>query len=364
MKYRLNQRTGDRISVIGLGTSYIAEISEKEAVAALLLAHENGINYADLATAGAKTFAYYGKAFSELRKDMLYQVHFGANYETGEYGWTTNLEKVKVQVDWMLRNLKTDYVDYGFIHCLDSAKDWESYRANGVLEYLLDMKRQGVVRHIGLSTHTPELANLVLDAGIVEQLMFSINPGYDYHQGDYANGSSDERMNLYRRCEAEGVGISVMKPFSGGQLLDARTSPFKKALTKYQCIQYALDKPGVLTVLPGIRGVDDVRELLGFLDASPEERDYGVLGTFTPQDAVGNCVYCNHCQPCPAGLNVGLINKYYDLSLAGDDMATDHYVKLEKHASDCMDCGHCDNRCPFRVKQSERMKQITEHFGK
>lgn len=264
MKYRLNQRTGDRISVIGLGTSYIAEISEKEAVAALLLAHENGINYADLATAGAKTFAYYGKAFSELRKDMLYQVHFGANYETGEYGWTTNLEKVKVQVDWMLRNLKTDYVDYGFIHCLDSAKDWESYRANGVLEYLLDMKRQGVVRHIGLSTHTPELANLVLDAGIVEQLMFSINPGYDYHQGDYANGSSDERMNLYRRCEAEGVGISVMKPFSGGQLLDVRTSPFKKALTKYQCIQYALDKPGVLTVLPGIRGVDDVRELLGF----------------------------------------------------------------------------------------------------
>ena len=101
-----------------------------------------------------------------------------------------------------------------------------------------------------------------------------------------------------------------------------------------------------------------------FLDASPEERDYGVLGTFTPQDAVGNCVYCNHCQPCPAGLNVGLINKYYDLSLAGDDMATDHYVKLEKHASDCMDCGHCDNRCPFRVKQSERMKQIAEHFGK
>ncbi|MDE7186519.1 MAG: 4Fe-4S dicluster domain-containing protein, partial [Lachnospiraceae bacterium] len=73
---------------------------------------------------------------------------------------------------------------------------------------------------------------------------------------------------------------------------------------------------------------------------------------------------CNHCQPCPAGLNVGLINKYYDLSLAGDIMADDHYARLEKHASDCMDCGHCDNRCPFRLKQSERMKQIAEHFGK
>lgn len=364
MEYRLNKKTGDRISVIGLGTSYIAEVPEKEAVEALLLAHENGINYADLATAGAKTFAYYGKAFSDLRKDMLYQVHFGANYETGEYGWTTNLEKIRQQIDWMLGSLKTDYVDYGFIHCLDAVKDWESYKENGVLEYLLYMKRQGVVKHIGLSTHTPKLANLVLDAGIVEQLMFSINPGYDYHHGDYANGSADERVNLYRRCEAEGIGISVMKPFSGGQLLDAKTSPFKRALTKYQCIQYALDKPGVLTVLPGIRSTDDVRELLGFLSAAPEERDYGVLGTFTPRDAVGNCVYCNHCQPCPAGLNVGLINKYYDLSQAGDVMAADHYAKLERHASDCMDCGHCDDRCPFRVKQSERMKRIAEYFGK
>ena len=60
-------------------------------------------------------------------------------------------------------------------------------------------------------------------------------------------------MELYRRCETEGVGISVMKAFSGGQLLDAKTSPFGKALTEYQCIQYALDKPGVMTVLSGVR---------------------------------------------------------------------------------------------------------------
>lgn len=363
MEYRINKKTGDRISIIGLGTGYIADASEKDAVEALLLAHENGINYADLATAGAKTFAYYGKAFADLRADMYYQVHFGANYETGEYGWTTDLDKVKGQVEWMLHNLKTDYVDYGFIHCLDAVSDWQSYQKNGVLEYLLKMKKQGVVRHIGLSTHTPELANVILDTGIIEQLMFSINPGYDYRHGEYAKGSTDERMKLYRRCEAEGVGITVMKPFSGGQLLDAKTSPFGKALTRYQCIQYALDKPGVLTVLPGIRNAEDVKELLGFFQAPPQERDYGILGTFTPKDAAGSCVYCNHCQPCPAGLNVGLINKYYDLAAAGDAMAADHYGKLEKHASDCAGCGHCDSRCPFHVKQEERMGKIAEYFG-
>ena len=363
MEYRINRKTGDKISVLGMGTSYISEASEKDAVEALLFAHENGINYADLATAGAKTFGYYGKAFAGCRQDMYYQVHFGANYESGEYGWTTNLDKVKSQVDWMLSELKTDYVDYGFIHCLDSESDWQEYQENGVLDYLLEMKKQGVVRHIGLSTHTPEVANLVLNSGLVEQMMFSINPGYDYRHGEYAKGSTDERVKLYQRCEAEGIGITVMKPFSGGQLLDDKTSPFGKALTEYQCIQYALDKPGVLTVLPGIRNVEDVRRLLGFFESSPEEKDYSVLGTFTPKEALGACVYCNHCQPCPAGLNVGLMNKYYDLAVAGDTMAANHYEKLAKHASDCVKCGHCDNRCPFKVKQSERMQVIAEYFA-
>lgn len=363
MEYRINRKTGDKISVLGMGTSYISEASERDAVETLSFAHENGINYADLATAGANTFGYYGKAFAGCRQDMYYQVHFGANYESGEYGWTTNLDKVKSQVDWMLGELKTDYVDYGFIHCLDSSSDWQEYQENGVLNYLLEMHKQGVVRHIGLSTHTPEVANLVLDSGLVEQMMFSVNPGYDYRHGEYAKGSTDERMKLYQRCEAEGIGITVMKPFSGGQLLDGKTSPFGKALSEYQCIQYALDKPGVLTVLPGIRNVEDVRRLLRFFEVSPEERDYSVLGTYTPKEAIGACVYCNHCQPCPVGLNVGLMNKYYDLAVAGDTMAANHYEKLAKHATDCIKCGHCDRRCPFKVKQSERMQTIADYFS-
>lgn len=92
-------------------------------------------------------------------------------------------------------------------------------------------------------------------------------------------------MDMYRRCEKRGVGISVMK---------------------------------ALTVLPGIRGKEDLRRILGFCSAAPEEKDYSVIATFAPRDAKGICVYCNHCEPCPAGLNVGLINKYYDLADAGN----------------------------------------------
>lgn len=364
MEYRIHPKTGARISVIGIGTGPIHEATEREAAAALAYAYEQGVNYLDFATAGAGTFPYVGAVLGPVRKDLFYQVHFGANYESGEYGWTTDLDTIKRQVDWQLKELRTDYIDFGMIHCLDEARDWKQYQKNGVLDYLLELKRAGVVRHIGLSSHTPELAQMVLDTGLAEQLMFSINPAYDYQQGEYAIGSASERMDLYRRCEAEGIGISVMKPFSAGQLLDGRTSPFGRALTKVQCIQYALDKPGVLTVLPGIRGLQDMKEALAWLDASPEERDYAVLGTFAPGDAAGACVYCNHCQPCPAGLNIGLINKYYDLAKIGDAMAADHYGKLEKHASDCVGCGHCDRRCPFHVAQSDRMRDIAAYFGR
>lgn len=363
MEYRIHPRTKDKISVIGIGTGPIYEAPEREAVETLSYACEHGVNYVDFATAGAETFRYAGLAFASVRSQLFYQVHFGANYETGEYGWTMDLDKVKGQIDWQLSRLNTDYIDFGMIHCLDSAGDWEQYQENGVLDYLLEMKKSGVVRHIGLSTHTPELAGRILDSGIVEQMMFSINPAYDYQHGEYAAGSAGERMDLYRRCEAEGVGISVMKPYSGGQLLDDRTSPFGRALTKIQCLQYALDKPGVLTVLPGVRNLDEMKEALAWLEAAPKERDYSVLGTFTPKDVTGTCVYCNHCAPCPAGLNIGLINKYYDLARIGDDMAADHYAKLEKHASDCLHCGHCDRRCPFGVAQSRRMEEISEYFG-
>ncbi len=362
MKYRKLPHGGEKISIIGLGTSSIQACSEKEITETIEYALERGVNVFDMASAEAKPFAAYGKALEGNRAKTYLQIHFGANYATVSYGWTTNLDTIKRSVDWQLRNLRTDYIDFGFIHCIDEAEDLRKVEKAGVIRYIEDLKRQGVVRHIGLSTHTPVLANQVLDMGILDMMMFSINPGYDYRHGAYAIGEVDERMALYRRCEKEGVGISVMKAFSGGQLLDAKTSPFGAALTEHQCIQYALDKPGVLTVLPGIRGKKDLDRILGFLDATPEERDYSVIGSFAPSEAAGKCVYCNHCKPCPVGLDVGLINKYYDLSRAGDSLARDHYRNLEKNASDCIECGHCNHRCPFQVDQMTRMKEMAEYF--
>ena len=364
MEYRKLPHGTEQLSVIGIGSSSIGQAGEAEIRATVEAALEAGVNFFDMASADAAPFAPYGDALAGRRGSVYFQIHFGAEYQTGKYGWTTDLDAIRRSVDWQLRQLKTDYIDFGFLHCLDEEADLQAVLDGGVLDYVQSLQRAGVVRHIGLSSHTPRIVNRVLDLGILDLLMFSINPGYDYHHGDYAIGGAGERADLYRRCAAEGVGISVMKAFSGGQLLDAATSPFGRALTEYQCLQYALDKPGVLTVLPGIRDRQDLARILGFLDAAPEERDYSVLGTFTPRDAAGACVYCNHCQPCPAGLDVGLINKYYDLARAGDALARSHYETLERHAGDCVQCGHCEGRCPFHVAQMARMEEICRYFGR
>ena len=366
MEYRKLPHGDEQISVLGIGMGGgLHKASPKEIESVIEKAIDNGINYFDLCASGNQIFEPFGKAIKGQRDKIVCQMHFGAAFnEKGEYAWTRNLEEIKRMTDWEFRTLGMDYADMGFLHCVDEISDYEALVSGGVLDYIQELISQGVVRHIGFSSHTPSVAQHILDTGLIDMMMFSINAAYDYEQGDeYGIGSVSERAALFRRCEKEGVGISVMKPFHGGQLLDAKTSPFKTALTRYQCLQYVLDRPGVLTTVPGVRNMEDLDALLGFSQASEEEKDYSVIATFTAEKIAGNCVYCNHCQPCPMGIQVGLVNKYYDLAKVGDQLAADHYKKLDVKASACVQCGHCDDRCPFGVAQSQRMKEIEEYFG-
>lgn len=364
MQYRKLPHGNEQISIIGLGMGSIHESSEAEIEQTVCTAITQGINYFDLAASEGKPYPCYARAFAGRRENVYLQMHFGALYDGGKYGWTRDLADIKRTFSEQLKLLNTDYTDMGYVHCIDEMDDFRKIMSGGIWDYMKGLKADGVIRHLGLSSHDPEILRRFLDTGLIDMAMFSINPAYDYSTGTYGIGTASERGKLYRECERSGAGIAVMKPFGGGQLLNAKTSPFKRALTENQCIQYALDRPAVLTVLPGVRNHADLEKVLEYLDAPEEERDYSVIGEFTPQNADGICVYCNHCQPCPRGLNVGLINKYYDLALAGDEMAKGHYGKLTVKADDCIQCGHCESRCPFHVHQEARMKEIAAYFKK
>ena len=144
MKYRINRKTGDKISEIGIDSAYMFEAGIEEAVKALRRAYEGGINYFDLAAGDGKSFPIWGEALHDVRKDIFYQIHFGADYANGTYGWSLDLETVKRSVDKQLKELRTYYIDYGFIHCQDEISDWETYQRNGIYDYIQKLKEQGV----------------------------------------------------------------------------------------------------------------------------------------------------------------------------------------------------------------------------
>ena len=352
-----------QLSAVGFGAAGLKDNAASREL--LRKGLDAGINFLDTLPSEADGYAALHDVIAPARKNVYIQLHLGCTYESGAYGWTRNMNTIKRDWERQLGVFDTDYADFGFIHCIDELDDFKSMQKNGLWDYALQLKSEGVIKHLGCSTHSVEVATKFVETGLMDLMMFSINPMYDYtDESQYGQGATDERAELYRLCEANGVALSVMKASAGGQLFSAEQSPFHIALSPVQCVQYALDKPAVASVLAGMKNVEELDGWLAWLDATAEERDYSVLGGIVPEDTTGRCVYCSHCHPCPTGINIALVNKYYDLALMGDAQAVDHYDKLALHAGDCTACGHCDSRCPFGVAQSQRMATMAAYFGK
>ena len=195
----------EKFSVLGLGMGGIGKTPVDEIEAMIRKAIDHGINFFDLCTAGA-SYAPIGRAIRGCRDKVFLQMHFGAVYDqNGEYGWCRDFDTIKKTFLWELETLGTDYTDFGFLHCVDDEEDFEQLCEIGVLDYLKELKEQGIVRHIGFSSHTPHVANRIIDTGLIDMMMFSINPAYDFEKGDeYGIGSVNERFALFKRCKRKG----------------------------------------------------------------------------------------------------------------------------------------------------------------
>ena len=150
MEYRKLPHGEESLSVIGMGTSSIGMAGEKEIAATVELALESGVNFFDMASADAAPFPVYGQVMAGVRDQVHFQVHFGANYQGGTYGWTTDLDTIKRSVDWQLQALKTDYIDFGFLHCLDEEADLRQVLDGGVLDYMADHYDAVIIESFGV----------------------------------------------------------------------------------------------------------------------------------------------------------------------------------------------------------------------
>ncbi len=377
MEYRKIGNTGMSASIIGLGAEHLDGKPYSVVEETIHAALEHDINIIDVFMPGQEVRRNIGKALGDRRKDVIIQGHIGSVDLSQQYDISRDLTVCKKYFEGLLDNLGTDYIDVGMLFFMDSDEALEQIHSNGIVDYVLGLKEKGIIRAIGMSSHNPKVARKVLETGIVDLMMFSINPAFDMTPPDKDVLDTMEelekqqyitidpvRNELYKYCEQQNIAITVMKTFGGGRLLSAEHSPFQKAMTPTQCIHYALTRPGVVSALIGCQSAKQIEEAVNYLNTTDEARDYMHIISGYQGELSGKCVYCNHCQPCPANIDIAMVNKYLDIALL--DIARippsiiQHYRALFANGADCIACGSCEEKCPFSVPVIRNMERAAE----
>ena len=378
MKTRILGKTELKVSEIGFGGEWLERHETEESVELLKYAHSKGINIVDCWMPDPKSRDIIGSAMEGCRESWYVQGHIGSTYQNGQYVRTRDLKYVRPAFEDLLTRLNTDYIDLGMIHYIDSADEWNKVMSGDFIRYVHELHEKGKIRHIGLSTHNPVIGKLAVQTGFIEMILFSINPAFDMRPatedldtmwGGYDDkyaGIDPERAEFYRMCDENNVGLTVMKGFFGGALLDKERSPFGVAFTPVQLIHYALTRPGVASILCGYDTKEQVDAAVSYENATDDEKDYASVIAAAPLHSYkGQCTYCGHCKPCPAGIDIAMVNKLYDLASLQEtvpESVREHYKALEHTASECIGCKACESRCPFEVKIAERMKKAAGLF--
>lgn len=380
MKYREIGRTGKHASVIGLGCEHLDGKPYEQAKRTIDVALDAGINYLDVFMPGEEVRQNVARALGKRRSEVYIQGHIGSTDINRQYDISRDLPTVKRYFEDCLR-IFGGYIDYGMLFFIDTEEDFSKVFYGGLADYAQKLKQNGDVGHIGFSSHRPEIATQAIETGLPEVMMFSINLAFDMTAADqYAlttlekefkdaslRGLDPERSALYSLCEQRGVGISVMKGLGAGKLLSPEHTPFSKPMTVNQCIEYALDRPAVFSTLLGCSSPNEMTDALGYLSADIAEKDYTSFLSEQSNDFMGKCVYCSHCQPCPASIDIATVNKYLDIAQLDEDAipssVVSHYHHLEVTAEDCTECGNCEERCPFDVPIIENMNEAARLFS-
>jgi len=340
-------------------------------------AMEGGVNLLDIFMPGREVRENIAKAIAGCRGDVMIQAHIGATDVGQQYDISRDLPTVRRYFEDCLR-IFGGYIDFGMLFFIDSEDDYKAVFQTGFIEYAQKLKERGDIGHIGFSSHNPVTAWRVVETGLVETMMFSINPAFDmYPAGKDVLNFFDEgiqaglfrdpkRAALYSLCEQKGVGVTVMKALGAGKLLSPEHTPFTEPMTVTQCVHYALSRPAVASVLVGCQSSAEVKNALRYLTATDRERDFAPFLTASGRDFQGSCVYCNHCQPCPAEIDIAAVHRYLDIAKLDEGnippSIRSHYHSMGNNGSQCVACGSCENRCPFRVPITNNMREAERIF--
>ena len=334
MEYRILGKTGLKISRMGFGGIPIQKI---DAAGTRQLMHqlmEAGVNYIDTARGYTVSEEYLGYALEGIREHFV--------LATKSMARTKDAMAKDIRIS--LANLRTDYIDLYQLHNPSMAQLETICGPGGALEALQEAKAAGKIGHIGITAHSAEVFEKALSLPWVETVMFPYN--IVETQGEA----------LIHACAEKNVGFICMKPLAGGAIEDATLA-----------LRYITANPDVTVVIPGMAAAEEIGQNLAAVDCNPPLSEEELASIAQIRETLGSqfCRRCNYCAPCTVGINIpsvmvfeGYLTRY---GLA--DWAKDRYATLDKKASDCIECGACETRCPYHLPIRQLLKHAAEGFG-
>ena len=335
MEYVTLGKTGLKISRLGFGGIPIQKIDAAGTRALMHQLKEAGVNYIDTARGYTVSESYLGEALEGIREHFVLATK----------SMSRDKEGMAKDINTSLANLRTGYIDLYQVHNPNMAQLEQVTAPGGALEALLEAKAAGKIRHIGVTAHSLDTFRMALELPWVETFMFPYNI------------VETQAEALIAKCAEKNIGFIAMKPLAGGAIEDATLA-----------MRFIGANPAVTVVIPGMADVAEVEQNIAAANDNGPLTEVELAAMQKIRDELGTnfCRRCNYCQPCTAGINISgafLFEGYYN-RYGLQDWAKGRYLAMAKTASDCVDCGLCEQRCPYNLPIREMLKKVSTVFGK
>ncbi len=335
MEYRILGKTGLNISRMGFGGIPIQRIDAEGTKTLMHKLLEAGVNYIDTARGYTVSEEYLGYALEGIRNKFILATK----------SMSRTKEAMEKDITISMKNLRTDYIELYQVHN-PNAKDLEQVVApGGALEALQEAKAAGKIGHIGITLHSVDLFRQAVEMPWVETIMFPYN---------IVETQAEE---LIAQCGEKNIGFICMKPLAGGAIDDATLA-----------MRFAVSNPNVTVVIPGMAELSEIDQNLSAVsDTSPlTEEEMARMQQLRETLGTNFCRRCNYCAPCTVGINIPfqfLVEGYYS-RYGLREWAIGRYNTAAKNAADCIDCGACEERCPYHLPIRQMLQNVRKVFEK
>ena len=347
MKYRTD-KYGNKISILGYGcmrfTQKAGKIDLEKAEKEIMTAYEAGVNYFDTA------YIYPGSeaALGEILQKNNIRDKVNIATKLPQYMIKT-IESVEKIFQEELKRLKTDHIDYYFMHMLTDIKSWERLKDLGISDWIQEKKNKGQIRQIGFSYHG--------NTDMFCQLVDAYDWDFCMIQYNYLDENSQAGKKGLQHASAKGLPVMIMEPLRGGRLVNNLPEKAKKLFENYEIkytpaewsFRWLWNQPEVTCVLSGMNSVEMVQE--NVKSASTAE-----VGEFTEKEQnllkevvksinekmkVG-CTGCGYCMPCPKKVDIpGTFSAYNKLYTDGRFIGLKEYVMCTLLRKDSTSASNC-----------------------